>query len=636
MSVSVRIFARPPLLPPAAADGKVRVSVTVPAEAAPQDASVTLVIDRSGSMAEAANESCEMRMYSKMDLVKYGAELVARALHANAKNRLAIIAFDHRIDEVLPPTLMDDAGLRLALSAIASIEPDGGTALWNGLKAGLTAALTASGSPSVVFLTDGKSNWSPPEGEVAALAKFRDDAQIVGARARIIVVGFGGNVNSALLAALGGTQAGDGYGQVPDGSMLITAFTHFMANELCVVSKGARLVTAGGRTIEVGPLRAGQRRDFIIDAKDAEGLVLALAGGEVVTPAGPPVEDDGAVSEEVARQTVIGWLETAIETATNISTTQAKANLVSRVGTLLGHGLDPAIGKDVMGEVALALSDETWPRWGQHYLRALLAAHSAQLCTNHKDFGVQGYGGAAFRAHQAKLNELCDTMSPPSASLSAPPAVAAAAYRAPPAARAAASVPAPTPTPVMAAVDFARLFIAAEGGCFGGDALVDLADGSSVEVKGLRKGDVLASGAAVECVTVRRRGNLTVRFFGNRFTPRHPVRVGGSQTWVHPGDPAFSPVFERSDEPVFNLVLDGQGEVHLRSTDPRAPTATVVAVTLGHGKEGPIVGHGFYGTPLVVEALRRLPGWKEGLVEMDGVRELRDDDGYVCGYAAKG
>ena len=64
----------------------------------------------------------------------------------------------------------------------------------------------------------------------------------------------------------------------------------------------------------------------------------------------------------------------------------------------------------------------------------------------------------------------------------------------------------------------------------------------------------------------------------------------------------------------------------------------IECVTLGHGLEGDVVGHPFFGTQRVVEELRKMRGFSEGCVELfpsmcGGKSMIRDEKtGLVCGF----
>lgn len=183
----------------------------------------------------------EIKLFTKMDLAKRGAEVVIMSL--GPQDTLTVLGFSNKVYRRLPATPMDDAGKRKAIEEVKKIDENGCTALWDGLHAGLVALEeTAASTPAsanaplrhraCIILTDGQPQPSPPEGEVAALKKYLDAKNTLGA-CKLITIGFGYDVNSKLLVDLANTQ-GDGFGNefifIPDGTMLLTSFVNMIAN----------------------------------------------------------------------------------------------------------------------------------------------------------------------------------------------------------------------------------------------------------------------------------------------------------------------------------------------------------------------------------------------------------------------
>jgi len=75
---------------------------------------------------------------------------------------------------------------------------------------------------------------------------------------------------------------------------------------------------------------------------------------------------------------------------------------------------------------------------------------------------------------------------------------------------------------------------------------------------------------------------------------------------------------------VYNFVLDRPPHVIMAGSWP--------CVTLGHGITEPGAAHAFYGTQRCVDALRALPGWASGLVDV--AETLWDADGHATGYVS--
>ena len=117
---------------------------------------------------------------------------------------------------------MDSQGCERALAALSALRPGGGTALWDGLVAGLQQvegiqgpdgdeanALDSSSNrlAVVLLLTDGQPCPSPPAGEAEELRKYcatrsaRLGTDHTNSSCKLITMGFGYAVNSKLLQA---------------------------------------------------------------------------------------------------------------------------------------------------------------------------------------------------------------------------------------------------------------------------------------------------------------------------------------------------------------------------------------------------------------------------------------------------
>merc|ERR1712194_21722 len=78
----------------------------------------------------------------------------------------------------------------------------------------------------------------------------------------------------------------------------------------------------------------------------------------------------------------------------------------------------------------------------------------------------------------------------------------------------------------------------------------------------------------------------------------------------------------RSCSALWNLVLEDNHLVNMHGAE---------CVTLGHGFEGPVVGHDFWGTSKVIEELNMMHGWDDGHVCLISGCVSRDKTGRVNG-----
>jgi len=560
-------------------------SVVPPADGAPAaPANLVIVLDRSGSMGGLANLNGEIP-YTRLEIVKRALEAVIACMEDGAS--LTIVTFHSETECVFGPAAMTPASRRQAVAAVMNIVPFGGTELWDGLKCGLAhAKLTRA---HVFLLTDGEASSSPAEGERAALKAVRD----AGNACRVTTIALGPSANAALLGDLSSR-----YVHIFDGSMVITVFAHLLAALQSVAVDGAALRLADGTSVPLGPVRFGQPVDTLVPADGADAVRLVLPGGAVVRPdVDVAVDGSRAIRAEVQRQAGIAVLRHLVKEAAFDRV--AAAERVRAVVRAFDAEDAPPIQADLKGEVMLALDGDNWSKWGKDFVPSLLSAHLERVPGNSKDLGCQGYCAAGlFRRRLNACYETCAKMPPP---------VAAAA------------------TKPMDAASYVRNVVNADGSgsCFGLDARVFTVDGGIVAADAVQPGMRLAGGAIVRKVVRSAAPVLTVDVDGVPLTSSHPVRVADGD-WVH-AVTASSPTGAVLTH-VVNFVLDARHVVHFQT----ASGAALQACTLGHGFEGPVVGHGFFGTARVLDALAAYPGWDAGVVIVGARDVVRDARGWVC------
>ena len=97
-----------------------------------------------------------------------------------------------------------------------------------------------------------------------------------------------------------------------------------------------------------------------------------------------------------------------------------------------------------------------------------------------------------------------------------------------------------------------------------------------------------------------------------KITPYHPVRIAGE--WKFPiSIQAPKPV---KCDYVFNLVVD-QGHV--------VSINGIECVTLGHGfTNNSVISHPYFGTEKIIEDLKLMKGFNDGIIEMNRYRIKRN------------
>jgi len=180
--------------------------------------------------------------------------------------------------------------------------------------------------------------------------------------------------------------------------------------------------------------------------------------------------------------------------------------------------------------------------------------------------------------------------------------------------------------------------------CFVGSARVRLANNETRPCERIEKGDVVqcpdGGSAVVLCVVKTHCADgmeelvelpaSTAGETGLIVTPWHPVRVGGK--WEFPANVA-TPVRRRCDA-VYSFVLEGRHGV-AEGNAPSMVIEGVDCVTLGHGLDGDVVSHAYFGSHRIIDDLKKLDGWERGLVEFEAGPMRRSVlTGLVCGLDA--
>lgn len=95
---------------------------------------------------------------------------------------------------------------------------------------------------------------------------------------------------------------------------------------------------------------------------------------------------------------------------------------------------------------------------------------------------------------------------------------------------------------------------------------------------------------------------------GLKVTPYHPIRIqnNGATQWTFPV--SISAPAEAECSAVYSFLLASEHVMLIGGVE---------CVTLGHGFEGDVVGHPYFGTNKVVDDLKMCRGWARGLVEME-------------------
>lgn len=234
-----------------------------PGSAAPIPREVTVVLDRSGSMAEGAWSQAR--------------RAVAQALAALAPEESAnLLLFNEGVDAFAPaPVRADEAGREAMLRWLGAARPSGGTNLHEALAAAVARPARPGALPLVLLLTDGMPT-------IGVTSETAIRASIAGSSSRVFAIGVGHDVNAPLLDAL--VEAGRGrVRHLPPGADIELAVAELVRSLGRPVLAAPELAAEPGRVLDVQPRRlrdafAGEQLLLCGRWAGSAPVVLRLAG----------------------------------------------------------------------------------------------------------------------------------------------------------------------------------------------------------------------------------------------------------------------------------------------------------------------------------------------------------------------
>eukprot|EP01083_Nonionella_stella_P179815 639413_1 len=615
--------------------------IAPPTQRVPVD--VCAVIDVSGSMGTSGAVQEDDGTVKKddglsvLDLVKHSVKTVMHCL--GDKDRLSIVPFSGDAQIHHPLSYMTEDGIKKAEAALDRLSPTGTTNIWEGLRVGMESLRTKKQDGRlcvVMLLTDGQPMMKPEKGEVHELQNYCDTHSFA---VQINTFGFGYDLDSELLHSLAVFGSGT-FAFIPDAKIVGTTFVNSISNVLTTISpkstmhltpvNGAKFVgkswggheeqdESWGRVIEFGPITSGGTRYMSVPMSlpavqnNVPYLECVLHVFDGKTQKIEAIGVDRAVASDLlaghltAKTVSIGMQSTELATKRKgnaalklLKTLKQEVKAAAEVATqedtddfnqMSANSRLVALNADVNGRLNKAFKGQPrFNRWGRHYLRALLRAHSLNMCTNFMDPGLQVNGGDLFRELRAKGDEVFVNLPPPKPSRQ----VRNAPYQAQQA----------TTTYTAPQVDMNDYYGGCGGGCFAPYCMVEVMDPDTKQwmnrqVCAVRTGDVVkvADGCATVVFAVqlaRDAQRRMMRFEGGLVvTGGHPIRRNG--IWCRPREQSDAQVHEGCDT-VITFVLDTSHVLIVNGME---------CITWGHGMKEEVVHDPFYGTEKVTEMLKR-------------------------------
>lgn len=565
---------------------------------------LTIVIDKSGSMKNEVTAGTERNGFTRMILVKHSVRTIINTLDEGDK--LALITFDSHSTLVLPPSSMTEQNKAKAHAIVDNINAEGRTSLFPALQ------LAFQTGGEVLVLTDGATS-KPQSSNSGFISALQSEFRRTPLKNSVHSFGFSNAVESDLLEDISRECFGS-FSFIPSGDMVGTVFINALSDLLSTYATNVR-VNVGGKTIRMGNIGFGQERCIILDQQPNhqqitvtyDSLRTKQTETVVATASHPnpkdivnnnirmqiPVVIQQAINDQVKGNrnacnrinAFIAEIKSAVEyLRENNSDTKFLEDIIRDF-----EGGEDNNGRAFEGQVSLAFSDKFYDDWGVHWLRSYMSAHINQRCNNFKDFGVQSYSGPLNTQLKAIIQDIF------------------------------ANIPAPEPDKDVVEeiynssrhgqgagytqVASMASYVNPNGGCFHGNCVVKMADGTNKLVREVKIGDRLSNGTIRFVTKFMTNGSILMVQLNNLLvTPFHPVKI--DNRWSFPIN--HGQMIEVSTDAVYDFVLDPDSSSHT------AEISDITCVTLGHNYNEPVVEHEYFGSQRVIDDIIQLGTTDEG------------------------
>ena len=559
------------------------------------------MIDVSYSMKVSASEDMkggEEVGFSRLSLVKHALKTVASTMNKNDK--ISLITFSDSAKLVLEPIDVNETGKYFIFESIKKMHPNGWTNIWDALRLGIIEAQKYKDYNTCLMLfTDGEPNENPPMGIVPSLRETISDIKDV--NFTISTFAFGYNVDSILMEEI--AKIGNGiYGYCPDCTMVGTIFTNFMANILTTIESTIKINVKNKyleKKYEIGGLYSGIDRHlgFSMNKSDFKNTEITLFLGDEEKNSNKNIDytkSNPEIMDQYYRNKLIDLITNNLNIKDYKKTEKEVKNLFDEINKIqnktefMKNLLIDLIDNDPNhGQVEKAFRKEYFEKWGKNYLLSFLRFHIVEQCGNFKDQSLKKYASKDFEEMRKIGNKIFINLPPPENDCGGEQ---------------------------ISSANFNAVCYNAYGGCFNGDAIVELKNGKKI-IKNLKKGDILKNGAIVECLVenkINKEENV-VNINGVYFSLYHPIELNGK--WVFPCE--HFKVIKKYIDSWYNLVLKNIHEVVLNG---------VKAITLGHNRTEGVLKHPYFGTQKVIKALMKYNSYKLGFISTSNLKIHRTNN----------
>ena len=565
------------------------------------------LIDVSGSMLSSASNELkgnEEANFTRLSLVKHSLKTVTSTLSND--DLMCLITFNSKAVMKLEATKTDEQGKKEIFTKIENMKASGSTNIWDALRLGILVSQRYNNySTCLMLFTDGEPNINPPMGIVPSLKEVISD--IPNVDFTISTFAFGYQVDSKLMEEI--SKIGNGiYGYCPDCTMVGTIFVNFMSNILTTIESTIKIEVKNqnqnfNKIFEIGGLYSGisRHQGFYLDKNDFKNTEINLYLGKEKKKSINGIdltEKNDDIMDQYFRFRLIKILEEIIESnnKNNENSFQKvkllfdEINKIEKKTEFMKNLLIDLIDDDANhGQVEKAIKEEYYKKWGLNYLLSFLRFHIVEQCGNFKDQSLKFYSNEDFEKMQKNGNKIFISLPAPENDYDKGSNISQ--------------------------TNFTQLCYNAYGGCFTGNAFVEMKKGNKKKVKDLRKGDILLNGAEVLCVVENKINKVenVVCINDVCFSLYHPIEIKGK--WVFPCQ-CFK-VEKKFIDSWFNLVLKNRHEIELNG---------IKAITLGHNRTEGILKHPYFGTKKVIEALMKYDTYKKGYIHTSNLKVVRKNN----------
>jgi hypothetical protein len=589
---------------------------------------VTIIfeIDISGSMGSTTDlPGKEKTNFTRLNLVQHSIITIISLLDVG--DYMCIIVYSNDASILCPLSEMTPSNKNIFKTKINALEPTNSTNIWDAIRIGLEVSrnpICTRTNTIMMNLTDGEANINPPQGIINSIEREMKK----GYNGVLSVFAFGYDLNSCELIRIVNLFGGS-FVFIPGINMLATGILNNLATCLSLVTvklpieiqtscniinvSGAILKNEGEkRFLNLIMVQSDQPRDIIINMSGYKMSPVAfICEDETININGDSLYETIEPIQMIfakAMDHMIKGLEKAIEVVSQYNDVSRGIIHIKEIITNLQKVYEEInddrlfrILKDfespISSEGQISKAFELGPNynsWGKHYIRGIINAHKLNQRNNFIDNGVQIYGGELFLNERDKADEIFNTLAPPKPSYNIPSS----------------SYGRPCYQPVyVPPVQNMSQFNSREGeDCFGGNGMVLMSDSSYIKVRDIKKGDKLYNGATVVCVISKKVDKIMkmVKFEdGLEITPYHPIQ--NNSEWVFPT--IINIPQNTFIDCLYNFILDSIHTINING---------IVCCTLGHNiTTNGVISHPFYGTHVIIDIMKKMDGYNEGLICMD-------------------